>query len=77
MAGNDCFKKGEFQNAVIYYSRAIAAEPNEARLFANRSACFYALNEFARAFSDALVRWAGSLFRAVDVHVPSAISRKR
>lgn len=54
-AGNDCFKKGEFQNAIIYYSRAVAVEPNDARLYSNRSAAFCVLKMLGRALKDALV----------------------
>ena len=54
--GNECFRQGEFQNAVIYYSRAIAADPNDARLFSNRSGTFCILKMLGRALNDALVR---------------------
>jgi TPR repeat len=55
-AGNECYELGEFQNAIIYYSRAIAVDPSDARLYSNRSACFTVLQMYGRALNDAQVR---------------------
>jgi tetratricopeptide (TPR) repeat protein len=55
-AGNECYEMGEFQNAIIYYSRAIAVDPSDPRLYSNRSACFTVLQMYGRAINDALVR---------------------
>ncbi len=57
-AGNACFAKREFENAIIYYSRAIAVRPTDPRLFSNRSAAFLGLNHWAAALRDAWVRRA-------------------
>jgi hypothetical protein len=54
--GNDCFAKREFENAIIYYSRAVAVHPSDARLYSNRSAAFLGLGRTAASLRDALVR---------------------
>ena len=55
LAGNDCYAKREFENAIIYYSRAIALHPSDPRLYSNRSAAFMGLGRTAAALRDAQV----------------------
>jgi Flp pilus assembly protein TadD len=54
-AGNICFYKGEFHNALLYYTRAVAVAPNDPRVFSNRAAAFCGLSMYASALRDAMV----------------------
>ena len=50
--GNSCYKDGEYQDAIRFYSQAIAALPSEGSFYGNRAACWMMLKEFKRTIDD-------------------------
>jgi tetratricopeptide (TPR) repeat protein len=50
--GNDCYKDGEYQDAIRFYSQAIAASPSSGSYYGNRAAAWVMLKEFKRAIQD-------------------------
>ncbi|KAL5702075.1 hypothetical protein ACHQM5_027336 [Ranunculus cassubicifolius] len=51
--GDNAFREKDYTMAVVYYSKAIAAEPSNATLYSNRSLCWLRLEDGKAALKDA------------------------
>jgi len=68
--GNECFRSGENDDALLYYSRSIALEDSNAIVYANRAMANIRLNNFDAAVSDC------TMSIAIDPTYTKALSRR-
>ena len=50
--GNVEFKKGNYNTAIDYYTRAMDLNPNEPTLYANRATCLKLLGKYRESLND-------------------------
>uniref|UniRef100_A0A7S2JWF7 CS domain-containing protein n=1 Tax=Zooxanthella nutricula TaxID=1333877 RepID=A0A7S2JWF7_9DINO len=64
-----CFKKNDWRDASVYYTKAIGHTPDDEKLYSNRSACYVKLKKFDKALADARTctslqpKWPKAYFR--------------
>eukprot|EP01029_Cantina_marsupialis_P014407 TRINITY_DN31813_c0_g1_i1.p1 TRINITY_DN31813_c0_g1~~TRINITY_DN31813_c0_g1_i1.p1 ORF type:complete len:407 (+),score=97.72 TRINITY_DN31813_c0_g1_i1:49-1269(+) len=51
-AGNDFFRKGEYENASKEYSKAIEASPDNVKLYTNRANAYLKLEQYEKSLKD-------------------------
>ena len=53
--GNAAFAAKQFDEAIDFYTKGIALEPNNPVFYSNRSACYFSKKQFQEALEDALM----------------------
>lgn len=78
--GNDCFKKGEYLEAVEAYTRALDCDQRDHSLYSNRCAARLKLNQNGFALKDAIVcvtlapSWGKGYYRCVCICICICLS---
>jgi stress-induced-phosphoprotein 1 len=68
--GNECFKNGDFQNALFHYNNAIQIDPKNMIYYSNKSTALTKLKRFEDAMEAALLAVeTGQLNNATDEQV--------
>ena len=53
--GNEAYQAKKYDEAIRHYTEAINLDPESAVFYSNRSACYFSLKQYQKAFEDALL----------------------